>query len=291
MPSGERPLDPARLGTRERALVVMALVHHGADAPAVLARLGPPVGERCGAAAGALLAVAGPERAAQLAREAARLFAPLPAGLAEVHPSWVAEALAEAPPAVRAALVAVLPPPLRRALANPASPAAARSAPAVLGWLTRRLLGGFVAMPAGPPLAAVPDALEELPRCAPEALEAWLRDRGRPRAAAALRAAPRSALAALCTRLPAPEAAALVAAVTAAPADATAARGATRELAELAAASPADAGRLLAALGARALGREVAGRGDLPRQIAQRLPVSLGREVLAGAYLGDRSPV
>ncbi|MBI5482416.1 MAG: hypothetical protein HY906_26410, partial [Deltaproteobacteria bacterium] len=54
--SADDPLAAGRLCTWERALVVLAVTHHGADAPALLAGLAAPAGPRCGAAAAALLA-------------------------------------------------------------------------------------------------------------------------------------------------------------------------------------------------------------------------------------------
>ncbi|HEY3360104.1 MAG TPA: hypothetical protein VGQ83_43030, partial [Polyangia bacterium] len=57
-----------------------------------------------------------------------------------------------------------------------------------------------------------------------------------------------------------------------------------RELGDALAEAGALCGReLLLRLGAQALGRAAAGRGDLPRQIAQRLPAPLGRRLLAAA--------
>ncbi|HEY3359822.1 MAG TPA: hypothetical protein VGQ83_41615, partial [Polyangia bacterium] len=216
MPPAAGPLDPCRLETRERALVVMALAQRGAEAAALLAGLAGPSGARCAAAAAELSALPGAARAALLAREAARLFAPLPANLERVHPSWLAAALGDVPPALRRALVTMLPPATRAALTAPEDGGPpARPAPAMLAALTRRAFGALCAMPDGDPPAA--DArVEELPRLPAPALEERLAALGRERAAAALRGAPRPALAALCARLPREEAAAVVALVGAA---------------------------------------------------------------------------
>jgi hypothetical protein len=290
VPRAGQPLDAARLSTRERALTVMALVHHTADAPAVLARLAGTRGAACLEVARELLGLAGPDRAALLAREAARLFARLPPGLARIHPTWLAAALADAPAGVRQALVEALPPALRDAVRaeagmEPTRPPPARPPVPVLAWLRRRAWGGLCAMPEGEPLTGLPADLEDLPLCASGVLEERLAELGLARAAVALSGAPRSALAALCARLTPAHAAALVAAVGATQADAAAGRVALADLADLAGTVPggADGRALLALLGARVLGATVAGRGDLPRQIAQRLPLPLGRALLAAA--------
>jgi hypothetical protein len=291
------PLSSTKLTTRERALVVAALLHHGSRAPTVLGRMEPPAAERCGAAAEALLSLPGPGRAAALAREAARLFAPLPPGTERIHPTWLADAVADVPPELRPAMLsglgdaAVAAFRLLDAPAHGGSPAAASPQPPVLAWLKRRAFGGFVAMPeAGAPHGAPNlddlDDLDDLPRLEPAALEERLAALGRERLALGLRRAPRAAVAALCARLDPSEAAALLEAVRAAPEDASQARQALREIGDACAGHGPLAGggrELLLRAGARVLGHAAGGHGDLLRQIAQRLPRDRGMMVLEEA--------
>jgi hypothetical protein len=280
MPADD-PLAADRLATWERSLVVLAVTHHGEAAPDLLGRLHPPAGARCVAAAAALLALPATERATTLAREAARLFAPVPAGLGRLDPTWIEAALAPLPPAARAALRATLPAAAAGA-AHAAAPGAAPR-PDALAWLARVALGSCCAMPPeeeGP--AATPAATARRPAAA---VLAAVVAAGRERVALALRHAPRSARAAFCSRLPPDEATALLRAIEAAPADAAAARRAQGQLTEVAAHAPSevDGAGLIRRLGARALGAAVAGAGDVPRQLAQLLPRDLGLLLLEAA--------
>lgn len=273
------------LGAWERALVVVAVTHHGDGAPALLARLAAPTGPRCGEAAAALLAIPAAERAAALARQAARLFAPVPAGLERLHASWLAAGLEGLPPAAQAQLRAVLP-----GAAGAAAAAAAVPPPGVLNWLARVALGPVCALP---PEAGATPGLHHAAAGPAATLLAALDTAGRERVALALKHAPRSARATFCARLAADQAAALLRAIDAAPDDAAAARQAQLDLTALAARAPAEVGGqdLIRLVGALAVGAAVADDGDVPQQLAQLLPRDLGRLLLAAAGPGGSLPL
>jgi hypothetical protein len=279
--AAERAVGP--LGTWERALVVVAVTHHGDGAPALLARLAAPAGPRCRAAAEALLALPAAARAPALAHQAARLFAPVPPGLARLDASWLEAALGALPPAAQAQLRAVLP-------AAGAAPAAGAGAvpPGVLSWLARVALGPCCALP--PAVAAATALAASTPAAA---LLGALDAAGRERVALALKAAPRSARAAFCARLAPDDAAALLRAIEAAPDDAAAARRAQLDLTAVAARAPAEVGGrdLIRLMGALAVGAAVAGDGDVPQQLAQLLPRDLGQLLLAAAGPGGSLPL
>jgi hypothetical protein len=116
MGSTGSPLDPTRLASEERALVVLAITHFAERAPALMQCLAPPSGPRCTEAARAILEIPEPRRAQLLARETAELFAPLPLGLELVHPSWLRACLGLIPLGLRRRLLATLPSSLRHKL-------------------------------------------------------------------------------------------------------------------------------------------------------------------------------
>ena len=216
---------------------------------AVLARLAGPAGERCRAAARELLALPREVRAERLAEAALVLGEGVPANLALVHASWIEAALEGESDAARA-LVA-------------GDAAASAAEPSVAAWLRRCVLGALVDMPAVLP--------------APELLQERIEALGRARLALALQAAPASAQAHIAARLGGPHAAALLAELrTPAPREQISA--AVRELQDIVAGS---APLLLVRAGARHLAPALAARGDLGRQLAQRLPRPAGLVLLA----------
>jgi hypothetical protein len=76
----------------------------GADAAAVLARIGGAVGVAARAAAGELAALDPRAARRRRAEWAAIVRAPVPAGLRAIDPTWIEAALAELPPRARAAV-------------------------------------------------------------------------------------------------------------------------------------------------------------------------------------------
>jgi hypothetical protein len=241
-----------RLTTEERAVAVAAVLACGARAIEVIARVGDPaVATRCAALARELLALDQAARAAELARLAAELGAPAPAHLRLVHPSWIEASLKGEPEHVRAIV------------AGATTPAPAP----VVTYLRRRAFAHLVDMPDAPPLGASSAQLER-------AIVAL----GRRRLALALRAAPQAAQAAVAARLGPAEGPALVAELAAAAAaDRAGVAEAVRSMHDLVAGTAA---HLLVRAGARVLAPALAAAGDLPRQLAQRLPLHLGRVLL-----------
>jgi len=245
-----------RLSTEERATVLAAVLAAGPRAPEVLARLAPATAEACIAEARRLLALPSEERARAAVAEARALCADVPAGLARVHETWIEAALAGEGE------------PVRRALFG--GPGAIDP---VRAWLRRRCLGQLVAMPEGPPPSGRPAGADEVALVEPARLAAGLERVGRRRLALALSAAGPGAVAALAARLGAEHGRALAEdAARAASRDEV--RAAVKELADLVA---GDASLLLFRAGARAVAPAlVAAGGDVPRQIAQRLPRDRG---------------
>jgi len=250
----------AQLDAERRALVLVALLREGAAAEALLAR--GPDGARCAAAARLLLALPPRVRAERLALEARRLFAPLPAGLAEIHPTWIEDALGAESPLVRTVL-------------RQGGPT-----PALTTYLRRRILGHLYAMPQGQPRARALIDLDDLPKLSFVALERALEGLGRRRVAGAFAAAGSEALAQLAARLGEPLGSALVAEARAlGRLDREEARRAQEELFELA--RHIQGGRsLFLRAGSRRLAPALAQRGDLLHQVAQRLPMLLGLMLL-----------
>jgi hypothetical protein len=244
------------LTTRERAFAVAA------------ARLLPARAEIvCGRRAGS-----GPELrryAARLVRdpalrerEAARLDAPVPAGLGAIHPSWYQRAGDEAPPASR-------------------SPAAA-------AYLERRAYGHLVAMWDLEEKGDGAGLIDRLEREDPLTLVTLLVALGRRRVAIAFSGAPRAALAQLCARLGEPTASEILALVrqVASQISSDEVRAAQRALFQLGLTDlqGADAARaLFVRAGAGWIGPALAQRGgDRLRRVAQRLPRDVGEVLLEG---------
>jgi len=143
--------------------------------PAILARIGGPLGVAARAAVQELAAQPDRKRRATRAAWAAVARMPVPAGIRGVHASWIEAGLAGLPFAARSALASVA--------TDPASV-----------WLARWACSELVPLPADdqprPPRAA-----SELARLASSDLAAWLADVGADQLAFALASAPEQALA------------------------------------------------------------------------------------------------
>jgi hypothetical protein len=253
-----RPDRLGRLDAERRAMVIAAVLREGPRAERVLER--GPDGPLCAEASRDLAALPARDRERRLLVEVVQLFAAPPAHLERVHPSWLADATAEEPPhVVRAARSGHAP------------------APVVL-HLRRRLLGQLVAMPEGPPPPQTL-ALDDLPRLPAELLVAVLATLGRRWIAWAFGGAGSEALAQLSARLAEPQARALLADAQVLPPAVVEVRWLQKEVLTL---LPGIQGGepLLLRIGTRRLGATLRGRGDLPRRVAQRLPVELGRWLL-----------
>jgi len=253
----------AKLDSEKRALVLVSVLRAGVDAPGLLER--GPGGPDCVGAARALLALPARVRAERLAALAWRLFAPLPPGLSEVHPSWIEAATAGEP----AYLVAA---------ARHGGP------PGLTIYLRRRILGQLVAMPQGPPRARALLDLDDLPRLSFAALERLVETLGRRRVVAAFGVAGPPAIAQLAARLGEPWGSELVIEARRLHRhDREEGQRALLQMAELARRAQhgrtlvlrAGAGRLAPAL--------FEWGGDLLGQVAQRLPFLTGRMLLEEA--------
>jgi hypothetical protein len=127
----------------------------GADADAVLARIGGRLGVEARASAAILAKLSPSEERMQRARWLATARLPAPLGARAIHATWIEAALTELPARARTAV--------------------AGGGDATDIWLARRAFAGFVAMPAPSTIARIPD---ELPALAPDALRAWLERAG-----------------------------------------------------------------------------------------------------------------
>ncbi len=209
-----------------------------------LAALSTPERARVDAAVAAQRALARPERAVAMAGLLQSLGAPLPAGLDRIHPSWIAEILADEPAEVAALLLA--------------------EAPAALQ-------GAIFASMAGPRASE----LRSAPRIAPSAdVRGWLRRRTLGQLVPMTPLAGTPAELAVLLTLPSAELAETLAARARAVAGMD---GATYSIAPLDAMSAGLAARALAPLFAK-------GPREVRSQLAQRLPVALGRGLLAQPF-------
>jgi hypothetical protein len=249
--------------TRASALALAAVQAAGEAAPRVLARIAGAEGAAARAEAARLLARPAAERAVELAR----LRAPRPPGLDEVHPDWRAE------------------------------PVSTRTAPARV-WAERRAFGHLVAMPAA--AAEQVASAAELPHARADWLIHRLERLGLRQLAHAVAVAPRPELAALAARLgargkPFVEAIGRILELGDAAAGVLGPRRAA--VARCAGLRVGDDAMALLAIGARAIAPHVAAAGgDVARQIAQRLPRAPGERVLAelegwaGAAVAEAPP-
>jgi hypothetical protein len=234
------------LSTRERAFALAA------------ARLLGREGERLAASRSAAVAARVAELLADPGRQAAEavlLDAPLPRGLARVHPSWYAAA-------------------------------AAGRAPPARTHLERCACGHLVAMDGPTDGPTDGPSIAELAALETDELASLLRTLGRRRVALALQRAPREALAQLCARLGDPEAQALLdelRTVRAAPLG-DEAKPAARALLEPPAPAWESGPAFLEWAGRGWLAPALAAAGgDHLARVAQRLERSLGEALIAAA--------
>jgi hypothetical protein len=254
--------DPfVALGPEQRALVLTLALRAGDASERVLGRLAAPAD--CLSAARALAALPRQARVERLAAEARRTLLPLVPGMAAIHPSWIDEALAGEP----AYIV--------RAVRHAEGPAK------WVAELRRHLLGHLCAMPVAPPPLPSQWQPHDLPLLSAERLQAILSRIGVRHLARAFAGVGPEAVAQLTRRLGPAGGQAL--------ADASALGPYPRDQAKAAIAALATLAREAGTPGELVLGAAAhrLGGGELCRQIAQRLPLPIGRRLLAEA---DRAP-
>jgi hypothetical protein len=275
----------AALSLEEKGLVLGAALAR--TPPAVVeARMTGVAGARCGAALAALGQEDRAARAAVIAALTALVRAPVPAGIERIHPDWVRERLEREPSAVVRAVAAGLPGAVRevagavlRARGDDPLPdrEADAEAPGAVP-LQRVTFAGLVPL-AGPGGPATPLA-RELAALAPEALARAIAARGAETLGQSLRGAPAAVVARAAASVGDALAPVLLEAARAA--GHAAARDRARAL--VAAAGVAAAGEGALAIGIRALAALLADEGEAAvMAVAQRLPIALGRRLLAAA--------
>jgi len=253
------------------AAAAAALLHAGPRAAAILARIGGPAGEAARGEAARLGGLERRARARALAGRVAEVRAPVPVGLPLVHRDWIDAALVGEGAHVRDIVAGLAP-----------------VAPPVRVWIQRRVHGGIVPIPLPAEGSSLtPETLVHRPAAA---IDAFLRRAGLVTLALALvglddeartPTANRAAIAAIAARLgPAgAELVACVAELTSNP-EAAARFGSRRSAARRAAGiAVGDDPLALLAIGARSAARHLAGAPA--RQVAQRLPRSVGLRLLA----------
>jgi hypothetical protein len=273
----------ASLSLEEKGLVLGAALAH-TPAAELEARLGGAAGARCAAALAALSDEARPARAAAMAALTALVRAPVPAGIERIHPDWLRERFERETSAVVRAVAAGLPPEVRavagdvlRARGEDAR-VSHRDAAAGATALQRVAFAGLVPLDgAGGPVGPI---ARELVALAPDDIARAIATRGAETLGRSLRGAP------------APDVARAAAAVgdTLAPVLLEAARAdgdpAARDGARavIAAAGVAAAGDAALAIGVHTVAALLAEEGEAAlRAVAQRLPIALGRRLLAAA--------
>ncbi len=241
------------------AVALAASLGGGDRAAAIVARIGGDAG----AAARAALAELGDASAEELAAIAARLRAPRPAGLDDVHPEWV------------------MPPPAESSL------------PAARVWIERARYGALVPMPEGE-MGRITSPVD-LARARPDWLALRLERVGLRQLAHATSGAERVELAALAARLGLRGKAYVeaIARVRELGTDADARFGPRRAAQSRCSDVALSRDRLaFLAIGARAVAPHVADAGgDLPWQIAQRLPRAPGERALAELRAWAHTPI
>ena len=170
-------MDIDALTDHEQALLLAAALA-GADGSALTQVHGEP-GARCRHALEELQALSSSERRHAVAQLGRRLFAPLPAHLDRIHPSWIAPRLEAEPGALRALLEDALPREL--VPGREASPLPARVAEPLApcrGVVCRAALGDLPELPAERRSAAPLATLTDLATWAPADLQELLRRLG-----------------------------------------------------------------------------------------------------------------
>ncbi len=247
----------SRLTTEQRAATVAAVLALGADAPQVLSR----IGLGCVEAAEQLLAMERDERAAALAVEVAGLQQPVPAGRELVHRDWIEAAFAGEGDLVREAVAG-----------------GGKTSPQARRWMQRRALGRLVGMP-----GEDADGVAALARVEVEDLVRALAVFGRGALAAGLGGAPAAKVAAVAAKLGEPHGSALVPEVAEAVKS-----GVDKARAAHVRGVGGASERALVLAGVRRLAAVAASAGgDVPRQLAQRLPVDLGTALLSAAQSAE----
>ena len=298
----------ATLALEEKGFVLAAALARTPPAEAAR-RLTGPAGPRCAAALEALAQAERPARASAIAELLALARAPLPAGIENVHPDWLRDRLASEPSAVVRAITAGLPDPVRRVAASLGADADADERGAddadAVNRLRRAIFGGLVPLAgAGAPVTPTARELCALPF---EALVADVDRRGAELLGVSLRGAPPAVVARAAAALepaarrnpqrvpdlprraaaaepPSPNALSLARVLMdAAGRDgAPSARDEARRL--VASIGKRASAEVVRELGVRALAAALAGEGPgAVTAVAQRLPIALGRLLLAAA--------
>jgi hypothetical protein len=278
----------AALSLEEKGLVLGAALAR-TPPPALAARVTGAGGARCAAALAALSDEARPVRAAAIAALTALVRAPVPAGIERIHPDWLRERLEREPSAVVRAVAGGLPPVVRDVAAavlrargdDPRLPDAGTSADAPgAAALQRVTFAGLVPL-AGPGAPATPIA-RELAALPTEAVAHAVATRGAETLGRSLRGAPPAVIAQAAASVGEPLAPVLLAAAR------DDGDGGTRDRARqtVAAAGVAAPGEAALAIGVHALAPLLADEGEAAvLAVAQRLPIALGRRLLAAADL------
>jgi hypothetical protein len=139
--------------------------------PAVLARIGGPIGDAARDAAADLAEMPPDEARGWRVRMIAALRAPIPPGIRGVHPTWIEAGLVGLPARARTAIISTAP-----------SPADV--------WLARWALAAIPPLPAIDLALATPRSLADALRLAPQALTNWLANAGADQLAHALASQP-----------------------------------------------------------------------------------------------------
>jgi len=282
------PVHPAvaALSLEEKGFVLGALLARMQPAEGA-ARIGGDAGARCGAALATLAAETRAGRAAAVATLTALVRAPIPAGLARIHPDWLRERLGCEPSAVVRAITGALPEEVRgvafdllRERGDDKPMADRRVAPGFVALL-RTLFAGLVPMAgAGAPVTPI---ARELAALEPRDLVHAIETRGAEVLGRSLRGAPGAVVARAAASLGERLAPVLLEGARGQLGkDDTAARDEARRFV-VAAGAPA-AGDAAFAIGVHVLAAALRGEGDgALRVVAQRLPLEAGRRLLAAA--------
>jgi hypothetical protein len=272
------------LSLEEKGLVLGAALARTPPA-ALEARMAGAAGVRCAAALAALTDEARPARAAALAALTALVRAPVPAGIERLHPDWLRERLEREPSPVVRAVAGGLPAAVRDVAAavlrargdDPRLPDGGTGADAPgAAALQRVTFAGLVPL-SGPGAPATPIA-RELAALPTEAVARTIATRGAETLGRSLRGAPAAVIAQAAAAVGEPLAPVLLAAARG---DGDAGiRDRAREM--VAAAGAAAPGEVALAIGVRALAPLLAAEGEAAvLAVAQRLPIALGRRLLA----------